>query len=427
MTSFLFRTIALGAIAGTFCSSATAANWPAWRGSEGTGTTSETNLPLTWSGTENVKWKTPLPERGNSTPIVWEGRVFITQNVGNQRTLTAFDRKDGKKLWQAGPTYTEKERTHPTNPYASASPVTDGERVIAWFGSAGLWCWDLAGKEQWHIDLGKQDHEWGYAGSPVIHGDLCFLNFGPGERTFLIAVDKRTGKKAWQIDMPPVQPSERTDGFAGKDGVIGSWSTPLVVKAGGRDQLIMSWPDKLVAYAPVDGKELWSCRGLNPLIYTSPMFGEGVVIGSGGYGGSTIAVKPDGSGDVTESHRLWQTLRDKQRIGSGVIKDGHLYILNTPGTAQCIELQTGRQVWEERLKGATGRSESWASMLLSGERIYVLNQAGDTFVIKATPTFEKLATNALDDGLTNSSHAVSDGDIFIRTHKHLWCIGGVQK
>jgi len=403
--------------------SASAANWPAWRGPDGTGITSEAELPLTWSATENVKWKTPLPERGNSTPIVWEDRIFIAQNIGNQRAVMCFDRKDGRELWKAGPTYSEKERTHATNPYASASPVTDGERVVAWFGSAGLWCWDLAGKEQWHLDLGKHDHEWGYAGSPVIHGDLCFLYFGPGERSFFIAVDKRTGKKVWQVDMPEPKPTERTDGFAGKEGVVGTWSTPLVVKAAGRDELVMTFAEAVVAFEPQTGKELWRCRGLNPLIYTSPMFGEGVVIGSGGFGGSTVAVKPGGSGDVTETHRLWQKVRDKQRIGSGVITGGHLYILNTPGTAQCIELQTGKPVWEERLQGSGGRSESWASMVLSGERIYVLNQGGDTIVIKASPKFEKLAVNALGDGLTNASHAVSNGDIFIRTHKHLWCIG----
>lgn len=399
-----------------------AANWPTWRGPDGTGVTTETELPLTWSATQHVKWKTPLPEAGNSTPIVWGDRIFVTQNVGNRRTLTCFARQDGEQLWQKGPTREAKERTHPTNPYCAASPVTDGERVVAWFGSAGLWCWNLAGEEQWHLDLGPQDHEWGYAAGPVIHGDLCFLNFGPGEQTFLVAVEKRTGKKAWQVDVPPVHPAERTDGFAGKEGEIGSWSTPLIVPATGHDELVMSWPTWLVAYEPKSGKELWRCDGLNPLIYTSPMFGEGVIIGSGGYGGNTVAVKPGGAGDVT-ANRLWHKIRDKQRIGSGVITGGHFYILNTPGTAQCLELQTGKQVWEERLQGSPGRSESWASMVLSGDRIYVMNQAGDTIVLRASPKFEQLAVNTLGDGLSNSSPAVSDGQLFLRTHRHLWCIG----
>lgn len=416
------RNISSATVALLLTLDALGANWPAWRGPFGTGVTPETDLPLTWTATENVKWKVALPERGNSTPIVWGDRVFITQNIGDRRAVICFDRKDGKQLWVQGPNFSEKERTHPTNPYCSASPVTDGERVIAWFGSAGLWCWDLAGKELWHVDLGRHDHEWGYAGSPVIHGDLCFLNFGPGERTFLIAVDKQTGKKAWQVDVVEAHPEERTDGFAGKKGVIGSWSTPLIVNGGGRDELVMSWPEKLVSYAPATGKVLWTCSGLNPLLYSSPMFGQGIVIASGGYGGSTIAVKPGGDGDVT-GDRLWYKARDKQRIGSGVITEGYFYILNTPGTAQCIELASGKEMWEERLQGTGGRSESWSSMVLSGDRIYALNQNSDTIVIKAAPTFEKLAVNPLGDGMTNASHAVSDGDLFIRTHKHLWCIG----
>jgi outer membrane protein assembly factor BamB len=414
------RTLPLLAVLLAFPLITTAADWPAWRGPKGDGISTEKNLPLTWSATDNVAWKVPLPEPGNSTPIVAGGRVFLTQNVGNRRTLLCIDRKDGRTLWQAGPTHTDRERTHPTNPYCSASPVTDGERVIAFFGSAGLWCWDVAGREQWRLDLGKQDHEWGYAGSPVLHGDLCILNFGPDKATALIAVNKRTGKEAWRVPFPAITPKlPRNDGFgAASDGMIGSWSTPLVIDAAGRAQLLMTWPERLASYDPTTGKELWTCSGLNPLIYTSPMFGEGTAIGSGGYGGSTIAVKLGGSGDVTESHRLWHKPRDKQRIGSGVITGGHLYILNTPGTAQCIELASGKTVWEERLKG-----ESWSSMVLAGDRIYVLNQAADTFVLRAAPKFEQLAVNSIGDGRTNASHSMSDGQVFIRTHKHLWCVG----
>lgn len=399
------------------------ANWPAWRGdAAGTGITSETALPLKWSATENVKWKVPLPEAGNSTPAVWGDRVFVTQAAGARRLVMAFDRKDGKLLWEAGPTYTEKEPTHKTNTLCSASPTTDGERVVASFGSAGLYAFDLQGKELWRVDTGKVDHEWGYATSPVLHGNLCILANGAGSNWWLVAFDKKTGKEVWRVKGPGIDAAERTDGFAGKsDGMVGSWSTPVIVKAEGREELVMTWPEKMVAYDPATGKELWRASGMNPLLYTSPMPGEGVIIGSGGYGGTTIAVKPGGSGDVSTGQRLWQKVRDKQRIGSGVIKDGHLYILNTPGTAQCINLATGDQVWEERVGGG-GKSQSWSSMVLSGDRIYVLNQSSDTVVLRASPKFEALAVNSLGDGLTNSSHAISKGDIFIRTHKHLWCI-----
>lgn len=397
-----------------------AAPWPQWRGPLGTGVTVETQLPIRW-GPDQVRWKINLPERGNSTPIVWNDRVFLTQAVANQRLLLAIDRKDGKILWQKGTTSTVPEKFHPTNTPCAASPVTDGELVLANFGSAGVFAYDFSGKERWHVDLGLVDHQWGYAASPVLDAERCFVHFGPGERHFLVALHKATGKELWRVNFPKTHPAERTDGFAGKQGEIGSWSTPILVPANGRTELIVSLPGKLSAFDPASGELLWSCEGLNPLLYTSAMAGEGVVIGSGGYGGSTIAVHPGGSGDVTRK-RLWHKLRDKQRIGSGVIHRGHLYILNTPGTAQCIRLTDGETVWEQRLPGTGARSESWSSMVLSGENLYVNNQGGDVFVLKAAPTYELLAVNPLNDGLMNASIAVSDGELFLRTEKHLWCV-----
>jgi outer membrane protein assembly factor BamB len=182
--------------------SASAANWPAWRGPAGTGVCLETNLPLRWSTNENIRWRTPLPERGNSTPVVWGDRVFVTQAVEKEhgRFLMCFDKKTGKFLWKSGTTYTDKEPTHGTNPYCSASPVTDGQIVVASFGSAGLYAYDFSGKELWRRDFGKQHHIWGNAASPVIYKDLCILNVGPGERTFLVAVDKKTGDEKWRVD-----------------------------------------------------------------------------------------------------------------------------------------------------------------------------------------------------------------------------------
>lgn len=390
------------------------------------GVSTETEIPLKWSATENVRWKVALPERGNSTPIVWGDRVFLTQAVGDHRLVICYSRADGKELWRGGAKGVAKEPSHPTNPHCSASPVTDGERVVAWFGSAGLFCFDLEGREIWQRDLGEHRHEWGYSASPVLEGDLCFLNFGPGKRTFLLAVDKRTGRDVWREDLPTIEITlPRNDGFGAKsDGVVGSWSVPLVIHAEGRAELVMSYPQEIRSYDPKTGKLLWFCRGLSPLIYTSPIHGEGVVVGMGGYGGSTVAVRTGGQGDVTETHRLWHEPRDKGRIGSGVIKDGHIYVQNSNGIAQCIELRSGKTVWQERLQGSGAKSESWSSMVLAGDRIYVLNQGSDTLVIRASPKFEILAVNVLGDGLTNASLAVSDGDFFIRTHQHLWCIGG---
>jgi len=419
-------TLIFGAISALLLhSSAFAANWPAWRGPTGDGIATDTDLPLKWSATENVKWKTPLPQPGNSSPIVWGDRVFVTQTKGDQRLVIAFDRQTGKPLWEAGPSYTGKEPTHPTNTLCSASPTTDGERVYAYFGSAGLHAFDFAGKPLWKVELGAVDHAWGYAISPVVHGDLVFQANGAGADWWLAGFDKKTGKEVWRVKGPPINAAERTDGFAGKnDGMVGSWSTPVIVSTAGREALVMTWPEKLVAYDPATGRELWRAAGLNPLLYTSPMPGDGAVIGSGGYGGTTIVARAASSGDVTDQ-LLWKKPRDKQRIGSGVIRDGYFYILNTPGTAQCIKLSTGEQLWEERV-GSGGKSQSWSSMVLSGDRIYMLNQNSDTVVLRASPKFEVLAVNSLGDGLTNSSHAISGGEIFIRTHQHLWCIGSAR-
>ena len=418
----------------TTCASlitASASAWPEWRGSGGGGVADEKGLPTRWSSQENIRWKVPLPDRGNSTPAVWGNRVFITQPIESEgkRLVLRLDRISGKELWRAGTTYNLSEETHETNPQCSASPSTDGERVIAWFGSAGVFCYDVNGKELWKRDLGKQKHNWGYSSSPVIHKDLVILHFGPGERAFLVALNKKTGETLWQTDIPQVRSLKRTDGFAGQEatGRLGPFSTPIVITANGRAELIMSFPDDVRAYDPMTGKEFWRCGGLNPLIYTSPIYGDGVVVAMGGFQGTSIAVKPGGSGDVTATHRLWQTVRTKNRIGSGVVKDGLVYVLNSPGVAECIDLKTGKVIWEERLDGPGAKDESWSNLVLVGDLIYVLNQSGDTIIFKASPKFETVAANAIGNELTNASLAISDGDIFIRTHKHLWCVSATRK
>jgi outer membrane protein assembly factor BamB len=401
-----------------------AGDWPGWRGPTGYGISTEKNLPVEWNREKNVKWRVPLPDRGNSTPIVLGDRVFVTQAIEKEgwRGLMCFDRKDGKEVWKTGVTYTEKEPTHGTNPYCSASPATDGERVYASYGSAGLYCYDLDGKDLWHRDLGPQIHIWGNAASPVIYGDLCILNVGPGERTFLIAMNKKTGEPVWQHDEPGGK-----SGVAGNTEWIGSWSTPIVIRVKGRDELVMSFPNRVAAFDPKTGKELWTCSGLNPLVYTSPIWsgpgddGAGVIVAMGGYGGSALAVKPGGSGDVTATHRLWQVPRNKQRIGSGVIVGKHIYIHDDPGVTECIELETGKVVRERRITGPGRDQSSWSSMVHSEDKLYVVNKGGDTFVTRADPEFEVLNTNPLGEP-TLASLAVSNGDIFVRTYQALWCI-----
>jgi len=401
-----------------------AGNWPAWRGdAAGSGITPEKNLPTHWSATQNVKWRIKLPDIGNSTPVVWGDRVFITQWIRDEnfRGTICFDRETGKQLWKAGVTYTGKEKTHPANPYCSASPVTDGERVIASYGPAGLACYDFEGKELWIRKWPPVEHIWGWASSPVIYKDLCIHYFGPGEGAFLIVLDKNTGKTIWKFAEPKWDTSNRTDGAPQRPGkTVGSFATPIVVKINGRDELIMAFPTEVRAFDPRTGKEYWRCRGLNPLVYCCPVFGNGIVVAMGGYYGNSLAIKAGGSGDVTDQ-RLWHKIRHNGSVGSGVVKDSYLFYHNSRGTVYCYDLMTGKQIWENTRSGK--RTKVWSSMVLSGDdNIYLIDQKGETRIFKAAPEYKEVAINSLGEK-TNASIAVSDGDLFVRTHDALWCIG----
>jgi outer membrane protein assembly factor BamB len=399
-----------------------AENWPAWRGPAGDGVTTETSLPLKWSATENVAWKVPLPAPGNSTPVIWGDRIFLTQasSDGKQRFLFCLDRKDGRELWRHTVTHEKPELTHDTNPQCSASPATDGERVVACHASAGVVCVDFSGKEIWRRDLGEQRHIWGSGASPVLYGGRVFLNFGPGPQQALYCLDLKDGAVIWKHAEPGGNSGEPPPG-GGKAEWTGSWSDPLPRKFAGREVLFMTWPGRVCAHEYASGKVLWTCAGLNPLVYTSPVFSDGIVVGMGGYNGNALAVPADGDGDIT-GKRLWLAERIRQRIGSPVVHDGHLYILTDPGIAECRSLKDGKIVWEERLKGPGPTGQNWSSLVRSGDRLYGVNQGGDAFVFRAAPKFELLATNPIGEKII-ASLAVSDGQLFIRSHRHLWCIG----
>ncbi len=400
------------------------ANWPAWRGDlAGSGVTKATELPLEWGKDRNVRWRVALPEAGNSTPIVHDDRLFVTQPISPEkwRGLMCFDRRTGELLWKKGVVYDQPERTHNTNPYCSPSPATDGKTVVAAYGSAGVAAYDFEGKELWHRDLGPVDHEWGSSSSPVIHGDLCLVYHGPGTGSGLHALNLVTGETVWKWEEPKWTLGERTDGFAGKDdGIVGTFSTPILVRAGDREELVMSFPTEMKAFDPKTGEVLWTCGGLNPLVYTSPIESDGIVLAMGGYYGNTIAVRTGGNGDVTATHRLWQEVRHNGGIGTGVVKDGHCYYQTSGGIALCLEVETGKTLWKARLPGA---GKSWGSFVLAGDRIYSLSQAGDTVVFRANPEqLEVLAESDLGEQ-TNSSPVPVDDEIFIRTHEALWCLG----
>ena len=434
-------------------SSAWAENWPGWRGPAGTGVSADKDLPLKWSTSENVRWHVELPGPCHSSPIVWRDRVFVAQALdsGKRRTLMCFNRADGKLLWQSEVAYGESEPVSENNTYCAGTPATDGQRVYVCFGSAGVYAYDFDGKQAWRRDLGKLTNAFGTAVSPILVSDLCILNFGPDPKARLIALNKKTGEIAWEAVPPkpdesefpsrgpggpggpgvgpgPGGPPGNRPGRAGPSGPGGdpargsSWSTPIVVSANGRTEVVLATAGRLSAYDPVSGRQLWLSKGLGASIYSSPAYGEGVVFAmtSGPGGGPAIAVRPGGDGDVTESRCVWRLESIKSAIGSGVIHNGHLFLIGGNGVASCLDLKTGKVVWEEALRGTGGRGTSWSSMLLADGNIYVPNQSGDVFVFRAGPQFELLATNSLGEP-TNASLAASNGELFMRTDKSLWC------
>ena len=391
-----------------------AGDWLQWRGPLGTGISDE-RVPLTWSTDKNVKWKVALPDEGNSTPIVAGGKVFVTcpQDKGKQRLLLCLDRTDGKELWRKTVPYEHPEATHGTNPHTSSSPVSDGSRIYVWFGSAGIFCYDVNdGHEHWKTDLKTFDHIWGYGSSPVIVGDLVILNAGPGTTARVVALDKQTGAEVWHREYPGMK-SAKAEEFKG------SWSTPVLLGEGASALVLLSLPKKLLAVKPANGDVVWSCDGLSDLVYTSPVITNDIVVAMCGYHGPALACRLGGQGDVTASHRLW--LHDKknpQRIGSGVAVGGHVYILNENGVAWCLDAQSGEKKWEQRI----GDGTSWGSMCVADGRIYVQNMQGNVIVLAVDPTeCRVLSQNMLNEG-SRSSPAFSNGEIFLRTFKNLYCI-----
>jgi outer membrane protein assembly factor BamB len=411
---------------------ARAENWPAWRGPTGQGVSTETDLPVTWGPDENVRWKVALPSAGNSTPIIWGDRVFITQAndvtkwppkvpeyfaggssagghaIAEKRSVMCFNRTDGTLLWQRDVEYKEPEITHPTNPFCSASPVTDGERVVASHGAAGLVCYDLDGNEQWRYDVGKIEHLWGTAASPILYKDLCIAWCGPGDRQFLVALDKRTGKKVWETVEPDGDAGITTRSFRG------SWATPLIANVEGKDQLLFAVPFKMKGYDPLTGKELWSSSGPGTYCYTSPLFVEDVMI----YGRNLVRL--GGEGDISKS-RLRHSV-GTMKISSAVILGDLLHMYNDVGVPGCWNWRTGDEVWKDQIEKRPGGTTAWGSPVLADGRIYITDQRGTSTVFAAGEKYELLAVNRLDERC-NASIAVSGGNLFIRTHEHLWCIG----
>lgn len=417
------RLIGLCAAWGALSPCVWAADWTMFRGPDLNGISQESSVPTEWSADKDILWKAPLPQKGNGSPIVSQGKVFVTSAEdadGTKRSLYCFDEKTGEQLWVKTVDFGKKLPTHNTNPYGGTTPAADGERVAVWHASAGLYCYDYQGQELWKKDLGEFKHMWGYGTSPIIYKGKVILHTGPGVKAFVAAFDGKTGELVWQTDEPQEGDGEHND----EKKYMGSWSTPVLVTVDGEDQIIVPQPTRVVAYNPNDGKIVWFCEGIRhpkgDLAYSSAVIAGEICFVTGGYHGPALAVRLGGSGDVTATHRLWRNESQPQSIGSGVAVEDKVYRPNAePGTIECIDVLSGKTLWQDRAGGS-----QWASLVMAGGLLYATNQNAQTTVFKPNPeSFESVATNRLGDGC-NATPAIANGHIFIRTDSHLWCIGG---
>jgi outer membrane protein assembly factor BamB len=382
--------------------------WPQWRGPTGQGIVESKGYLDSWSDTENVLWKVQVPGRGHSSPIVWKDRLFLTTaHDGTRRALLCFSRQDGKLLWEAAaPEPQTVERVYRKNSHATATPATDGERVYALFGNSGLAAVDFSGKRVWHYSFGATSNYHGPGGSPLLYKDRVIFYQDQRSDSFVAAVHAKTGKLLWKT------PRQETVG----------WGTPIAIRAGSRDEVIVSGQNAVRAYDPDTGKELWMARGNTMEVTPTPAVGHGLVFCSSGRAGPTLAIRPGGSGDVTDTHIAWQTPRGSPFIPSPLVYGDHLYLVNDmTSIATCLDARTGKTVWQGRL-GAEARESFSASPLAVDGKIFVTNDQGETFVLAPGREFRLLRVNRLNEQ-TLATPALVDGKWYFRTAGHLWAIG----
>jgi outer membrane protein assembly factor BamB len=400
-------------------SSVLAENWPQWRGPQLNGISGEKNLPVKWSATENIAWKLPMPAWSGSTPIIWGDLIFLNVAGGDNLSLWCVDRRGPKTLWQR-PLGGGNMKLRKQN-MSSPSPVTDGKHVWAITGTGILKGFDLAGNEIWGRDIqreyGKFGLNWGYASSPLLYEDALFVQVLHGmhtsEPSYVLRIDKITGKTVWRVERRTPAVRESPD----------SYTTPTLAHAGGKVELIVTGGDWLTGHDLATGRELWRATGFNPSndsshrIISSPVTFEDIVFAPTRER-PLQAYRAGGSGDVTTSHRLW-SFDHGPDVPTPVSDGKYFWSINDRGIAYCLDAKTGAEVWgSQRIKAGTYS----ASPVLADGRIYITSEDGVTTVMTAGPKFEVVAENNLDD-YTLSSIAISDGQLFLRTAKALWCIG----
>ena len=385
--------------------------WSRWRGPSGQGIVKSGKYRDKWSPTEGVKWKSAVPGRGHSSPIIWGDRIFLTTEYddGARLSMLAFNRTTGKQMWETFVPTKGVEHVYPKNSRASATAVTDGKLVFASFGTHGLAAFDFNGKIVWHSPVGELNNYHGSAGSPILYKDRIFIfqdhKGSASTGSFVAAFDKNTGKEIWKT------PREASTG----------WGTPIVIRAGDRDELIVSSQRRVYAYDPATGKELWTVGGLTFEVIPTPVVAEGLVICSSGRQGPTIAIRPGGSGDVTQTHVAWSSPKGSPFVPSGVVVDGILYLVNDiQSVLTAHDVKTGEVLYQGRL-GVAKKEGFSASPIAFDGKVFFTNDDGETFVLKAGREFNLLHVNQLGEQ-TLASPALVDGKWYFRTAASLVAI-----
>jgi len=401
--------------------------WPMWRGWSRQGYVKGEGYPDRWdlSGATggdgaaggnggagstadgNVVWDVEVPGVGNSSPIVWGDRIFLTSaRSGEERALLAFDRADGTLLWEAQAPAEGVEHIHQKNSWASATPATDGERVYASFGTHGLVAFDFDGDVVWHVRWGELDNYHGSAGSPILYEDSVIIYQDHRGASFAAAFDRETGEELWRVD---------------REAQTG-WGTPIVITTGERDELIVSSQRRVVSYDPKTGERLWFADGQLFEVIPTPVVGHGMVFTSSGRAGPTLAIRPGGSDDVTDSHVVWTSPKGSPFVPSAIIVGEYLYMINDmQSIITCFEAETGRVMFQGRLGEARREGFSASPVTVDGE-VFFTNDQGRTFVLRAGPEFELLHVNELGER-TLASPALVDGTWYWRTASRLLAIG----
>ncbi len=388
-------------------------NWPMWRGPHLDGVARESGpFPTHWSATENIAWKTEIPGVGHSSPIVWGDRIFVTSCVETQtrnadRVLICLNRADGKIIWQKTVLSAPHERKHNLNSYASSTPATDGKYVYVTFLEAPyirVYCYDFAGNLIWRKSPGKFNSPHGFCSSPIVFQDLVIVNCDQdNQEAFIVAFDKSTGDERYRVDRP---------------NRVRSYCVPLIVKAAGKMQMVLTGSKCVASYDPATGKQYWLIDGPTEQFVASAVYTDDTFIITGGFPDHHIlGIKPDGAGNVTADHILWRTTRNTSYVPSPIAHRGLFFIVSDEGVASCYEPKTGKMLWNERLS-----KHASASLTAAGDYVYFLDDSGTTYVVKASREFEVVAKNALKEDC-RASPALSGGQIFIRGLHHLYCIG----